>query len=403
MPGKTGNSCHADIADVAKWLALMWVGQMHLDHRRTDRFDRVMQCNRCVGIGPRIEQHSLGTTGLCLMQPVDQHALMIGLAQIDGKPQSHCLLFQHHADIVERLRPVNLWLTRAEEVEIGAVEDKYAGQRGHELGLSIAGFADQPIFTQPSKQRAAMQDDLPDFSDYIVFVDESGSPTLSPVDPHYPIFVLIFCVVAKQVYAEKIQPAIKRLKFEFFGHDMAVLHAHDIRKPKGDFRFLLNAKPRQRFLARVDEVIIAADFRLIAHVIVKKELLRKYVRPFDPYHIALRMNLEQMSLFLRDNGQANRLTHIIAESRGRTEDRALELEFRRICDPSHDWGMARQFPISATPFELKFVEKKINSAGLQLADLTGQPIGRNYLKPDQPNHAFDIVRTKIFRKIWTFP
>ena len=248
-----------------------------------------------------------------------------------------------------------------------------------------------------------MHDSLPNFSDYIVFVDESGSPTLSPVDPHYPIFVLIFCVVAKQVYAEKIQPAIKQLKFEFFGHDMAVLHAHDIRKPKGDFRFLLNPELRERFLARLDEVIVDAEFQLITHVIDKQKLLQRYTRPFDPYHIALRMNLEQLNVFLRGKGQAGRLTHIIAESRGRTEDRVLELEFRRICDPSHDWGMARQFPISTTPFELKFVEKKINSAGLQLADLTGQPIGRNYLKPDQPNHAFDIVRTKIFRRIWSFP
>jgi Protein of unknown function (DUF3800) len=241
------------------------------------------------------------------------------------------------------------------------------------------------------------------FSDYIVFVDESGSPTLNPLDPHYPIFVLVFCVFEKVTYADKIQPSIKRLKFEFFGHDMAVLHAHEIRKPRGDFAFLINAELREQFLARIDEVVAAADMHLIVHIIDKQKLSRKYARPFDPYHIALRMCIEQLSGFLREHDQANRLTHIIAESRGRTEDRDLELEFLRILDPNYNWGMASRFPISETPLALKFVDKKINSAGLQLADLTGQPIGRNYLKPDQPNHAFDILKPKVFRSIWRFP
>ena len=244
---------------------------------------------------------------------------------------------------------------------------------------------------------------LPDFSDYIVFVDESGSPTLSPIDPSYPIFVLVFCVVNKLVYADKIQPAIKRLKFEFFGHDMAVLHAHDIRKPKGDFLFLLNPKIRERFLARLNEIVSEAEFDLIVQVIDKPKLKTKYARPFDPYHIALRLCVEQLGVFLRDREQKAKLTHIIAESRGKTEDRELELEFRRIGDPDHDWGIARRFPILDTPFALKFVEKKINSAGLQLADLTGQPIGRNYLKPDQSNIAFETLKAKIFKQIGSFP
>lgn len=242
-----------------------------------------------------------------------------------------------------------------------------------------------------------------EFSDYIVFVDESGSPTLNPLDPSYPIFVLVFCVIEKNIYAEKIQPAIKKLKFEFFGHDMAVLHSHDIRKPKGDFLFLLNPEKRQRFLTRIDEIMSAAEMDLIVHIIDKPALIRKYAKPFDPYHIALRMCLEQLSLFLRDKAQSGKLTHIIAESRGKTEDRHLELEFRRILDPGFNWGMADRFPVGETPFALKFVEKKINSAGLQLADLTGHPIGRNYLKPEQANHAFELIKKKVFRKVWKFP
>jgi len=248
-----------------------------------------------------------------------------------------------------------------------------------------------------------MQDLKHHFSDYIVFVDESGSPTLNYIDPQYPIFVLIFCIVKKDIYADHIQPAIKKLKFEFFGHDMVVLHANDIRKPKGEFSFLLHPERRAYFMTRINDLMDEAAIHIIAHVINKTALVKKYTQPFDPYYIALRMCLEQLSLFLKEHNQTNKLTHILVEGRGEKEDKSLELEFRRILDPSHNWGLARKFPITETPFELKFAEKKINSAGLQLADLVGQPIGRHIINPTQNNRAFDIVKSKIWRNIWRFP
>ena len=102
-------------------------------------------------------------------------------------------------------------------------------------------------------------------------------------------------------------------------------------------------------------------------------------------------------------GENRKLCHLIAESRGKTEDQQLELEFRRVLDPEYGWGMAQQFSFTETPMQLRFVEKKINSAGLQIADLAAHPIGRHTLKPKQENRSFDIVSKKIFRQIWTFP
>ena len=120
-------------------------------------------------------------------------------------------------------------------------------------------------------QRRAVADDIPEFSDYIVFVDESGSPTLSYVDTAYPIFVLLFCVINKSVYVGQILPEIERLKFEFFGHDMTVLHARDIRKPIGDFLILKNESVRLRFYERLNAVIENADIHFIAQIIDKRE------------------------------------------------------------------------------------------------------------------------------------
>ena len=71
------------------------------------------------------------------------------------------------------------------------------------------------------------------------------------------------------------------------------------------------------------------------------------------------------------------------------EDRELELEFRRICDGEDSQGRA-------LPFNVVFADKKTNLAGLQLADLVARPVGINYMRPAQPNQAFDVLRQKFF-------
>ena len=45
---------------------------------------------------------------------------------------------------------------------------------------------------------------------------------------------------------------------------------------------------------------------------------------------------------------------------------------------------------------MKFANKQVNSAGLQLLDLVARPIGLHVLRPNQPNRAFDVLRRKFF-------
>ena len=47
--------------------------------------------------------------------------------------------------------------------------------------------------------------------------------------------------------------------------------------------------------------------------------------------------------------------------------------------------------------DIRFMDKKHNSTGLQFADLVAQPIARRVIAPDQPNRAYDIIEKK-FRK-----
>lgn len=235
-------------------------------------------------------------------------------------------------------------------------------------------------------------------SDYMIFIDESGDHSLVSIDAQYPIFVLTLCIIEKSVYAKQIIPAFTELKMEFFGHDLAVLHGHEIRKPRGDFSILLNPVTREKFLGRLNDLIAWTPMTVIGIVIRKAELKNRYAVPQSPYDLALRFGLERAFSFLWSKKQKDRLVPIIAESRGRKEDADLELQFRRITQNVHDWQVPLfNLAITDISFELRFAGKQANSIGMQLADLAAHPIGRKVLKPDQPNRAYELLEGKLLR------
>lgn len=230
---------------------------------------------------------------------------------------------------------------------------------------------------------------MPEFSDYIIYVDESGDHGLDTIDPNYPVFVLAFCIFNKQEYASKVTSAVKDFKFNYFGHDMVILHEHDIRKDKGMFSFLKNRDKKEEFLNELTDILSISPFTLVATVI-KKDLLRtRYKTPENPYNIAMGFGLERVYRFLQSKGQAEKVTYVVFENRGKKEDNALELEFRRVCDGANYFE-------KQLPFNIVFADKRTNSGGLQFADLVARPIGLSILRPGQKNRAFEALESKFY-------
>lgn len=239
------------------------------------------------------------------------------------------------------------------------------------------------------------------FSDYILYFDESGSPDLSHIDPDYPLFVLAAVLVSKEDYISRIVPAVQRLKFDFVGHDQIILHEIDIRKQDAAFQFLRRNKAlRTDFLTRVSTLVQDTPIEAICAVIRKDELKSRYVRPFDPYEIAVQFCLEMATGRLKELGQSGKQICAVFERRGAKEDSGLELAFRRIISgsarlQSGNANRARASSVMQVQWEPHFVSKKANSSGLQLADLIARPVGLSVLRPGQPNRAFDVVKAKI--------
>ncbi len=231
-------------------------------------------------------------------------------------------------------------------------------------------------------------------SEYIVFVDESGDHSLDSINERYPIFVLSLCVFRKETYIREISPALGMLKLAFFGHDTIIFHEHEIRKKEGPFN-RLSKEERERLLEELSMLIALADFTVIPIIIDKQAFKKSGVDTPNVYHLAMQYGLEMLYTHLRTLGQQDLKTHIVFEARGKTEDLALEVEFRRVCD----YQNSEQ---KILPFEIVIADKKTNSCGLQFADLVARPMGLSVLRPNQPNRAFEILRNKLYGELNSF-
>ncbi len=225
------------------------------------------------------------------------------------------------------------------------------------------------------------------FSGYIIYANESGDPNPASVDPNYPVFVLNFCVFRKHDYTASVLPAVAAFKFEHFGHDAVVLHENEIHLKKPPFVFLRDEQQRALFMAGLDWLIRQADFTIIAAALDKRGL----EQPHDLYEIALRNCMERTYGFLENPGERKRTTHIIIEGRGSKEDRQLTEAFQRIRHGENSSGQ------TLPGLDIVFADKKANSAGLQIADLTARPIGRHFIDPKQSNRAWKSLESKLLR------
>lgn len=68
----------------------------------------------------------------------------------------------------------------------------------------------------------------------------------------------------------------------------------------------------------------------------------------------------------------------------------MELEFRRI--------VAGHNVVGDMPnVDIRFMDKKHNSSGLQIADLVAHPIGSHVINRAQPNRAYELIEPKFPR------
>ena len=208
-----------------------------------------------------------------------------------------------------------------------------------------------------------------------LYVDEVGnSDYKSSRDPNNRYLSLTGLMLEVGYVANTFGPALEALKVQHCGsHPDApiILHRRELLDGAPPFELLRNPDRRRAFDSDLLTLIRAADFMVLTVVIDKLAMLEKYkVWQHDPYHYAMEVLLERFVGQLLD---ASSTGNVMAEARGKKEDKRLKEAYQRIYRNGSSVRPANDFRAALTSGEMRFKTKEQNVPGLQLADLIAYP------------------------------
>ncbi|HLL89097.1 MAG TPA: DUF3800 domain-containing protein [Tepidisphaeraceae bacterium] len=248
-------------------------------------------------------------------------------------------------------------------------------------------------------------------TNYLLFLDECGTHDMGFVDPRFPVFVLLGLLVGERYYARTLVPSVKEIKRQHIGTTEVSLHSRDIRRGDGAFKDLVRTPERKAaFYEAINTCFDRSRLRLYAIVIDKEALRRRSLFPLNPYHVSLSQLLSLVCGPPRAVG-ANRpnIVRIVAESRGRVEDKDLQREYQQLrADGLMTYGatdVMHRRPATVQrlfPPRVDFAPKSRFVAGLELADLAAYPIARAAINRDWSNRSAAVVAAKL-RALVLFP
>ena len=226
-----------------------------------------------------------------------------------------------------------------------------------------------------------------------MFLDESGDNNLTTIDLSYPIFCLAGCIVEFEYYSHVFEKEVDRLKIKHSKTRDIILRSYDIRKQKENFSFLVDKKKREVFYSDLDGLVEKLQFTIIAAVINKVELKKRYIKQNDPYDLCFQFIMERFCMFL---GEKKSTGIFRMESRESHNDKMLVEDYERFRNNGNNIFPPEE--VRAKLVDLSFNQKSQNISGHQIADLVAYPIGTHIFKPEKENFAFSIVEKKFHRK-----
>ncbi len=235
--------------------------------------------------------------------------------------------------------------------------------------------------------------DIQGQSRFIAFLDECGDHSMERIDRDFPLFVLAVVIVERNSYVEEIVPRLNHFKLNYWDHEGINLHSRDIRKAEGPFSILQNPERRKRFLTELTTLMEELPYTLFVVGIHKQRHRERYKdHARNPYKLALTFAFERISHFLKQRDEKH--LPVIAEARGKNEDRDLEAAFYKLLAEGTYFIGPERFNRFCCP--LLFENKKKNICGIQLADLCAYPSVRHILRPEQTNSAFEVIEEHIY-------
>ncbi len=230
---------------------------------------------------------------------------------------------------------------------------------------------------------------------YYLYIDECGDHNLANYDEQFPIFTLCGIIV-REDKRSWLEDEIHTLKHEFWGNQYTILHSRDIRKCQRGFEILFDLEVKKHFYERVNAILGTEGIYVIVACAIMKELyIRNYGKMNDVYAQSLSFVLERTAFYLDSvRGEEDVELHTVVEMRGKKEDDKLRSFYTQLLDKGTYWATPERLKRLAKSFTL--LPKKANVIGLQVADLVAYPITRHILDANEPNMAYDIIKSNIY-------
>jgi hypothetical protein len=210
---------------------------------------------------------------------------------------------------------------------------------------------------------------------YRLYIDESGTHNYSKSDVIKDRYLCLNGVIIASSQNETfITPQWDELR-KIFTEDPdfpAIFHLSDVMQKIGVFKKLENKEIHKLFNNKYLEILEKGEFTLCCVVLDKKSHIKKYGETaMHPYHYCLNVLLERYVNFLLENDSHG---DVVAEVRGKKEDRLLEAEFEHFYENGTSFLSIDTVQKRLSSKKLKLKSKEARISGLELSDMLATPM-----------------------------
>lgn len=232
--------------------------------------------------------------------------------------------------------------------------------------------------------------------DYILSIDENGTPNLNNITEDNKWFTLTGILLDKEQFVS-LRDEISRVKFKYwkdglFKKKRIVFHSREIRKKIGPF----NPK-----IVKLEELtsdlhlsMKNLEYQVFTSSIDKLEHTSRYLYPYPVYDFCLEFVLERYAMYLENYGKKG---IIVMESRGRRENKALLSSAVRILENGNRYYGSEKFKnILGIYFNPKRTDdNKLSYPQIEFSDLVGYEI-YDYIRSGKKSSLFLEIEKSIY-------
>lgn len=229
-----------------------------------------------------------------------------------------------------------------------------------------------------------------------MYVDETGSSGYKRTTALLDRYLCLTGVIVRTDYhRDNLTPALADLKTRHFDYDPdmpLILHRSEIKGRIGAFGVLKEPAKDQAFCADLLAFLRDQEYVLVT-VVLDKESMKTHHGPraWEPYGYCLRILLQRFIRFLEPGDVGD----VLVEGRGKDVDRELSRYYRAFYMTGDYYYPAARVRARLTSRELKLAAKRLNVAGLQIADLVVFEIKNEMLD----EHNVVVTRSQHSRRV----